>query len=460
VTTFEGRVKLPVPAPEAFAWHERPGALERMTPPWERVRVVTREGTIRDGDRVVLELGPRPLALRLEHVHEGYVPGVRFRDRQVRGPFARFVHTHEIVPLGPERSMLEDTIDYALPLGRLGRVAGRAVRSRIERAFAYRHTVLANDLARHARVLDQPRLRIAITGASGMIGAPLATFLSTGGHEVVRLVRRAPGPGEIAWNPARGELDARQLEGVDAVIHLAGENVGRRWTADRKRRILASRIEGTTLLARALAGLARPPRVLVAASAIGIYGAHGDGPVDETSPSGDDFLAEVCRRWEAAAEPAREAGIRVVDLRIGVVLAASGGALAQMLPVFRLGAGGPLGAGRQHVSWISLDDSLYAIHHALVAAELAGPVNAVAPRAVTNAELAATLARVLRRPARLRVPPSAIELAFGEMGRLAALGGVEVRPRRLRETGFAFAFPELEPALRHALGRAPGILRA
>jgi uncharacterized protein len=450
--TFIARIALPVPAAEAFAWHEREGALERLSPPWERVRVLEKHGTIHDGDRVVLSVAGT-LGMTIEHVHRDFVAGRSFRDEQVRGPFSRLCHTHEVLPDGPHACVLEDRLEYALPLGGLGRaLAGGVVRRRLERMFAYRHETLRRDLIRHAELRARPRLRVAITGASGVLGSALAAFLSTGGHEVLRLVRRRPGPGEIAWDPARGELDAAALEGVDAVVHLAGESVGRRWTRAHKQRIVDSRVEGTRLIARACASLARPPRVLVSASAIGIYGIAAPGTVDETSPPGDDFLAEVCRRWEDAAAPAR-AVARVVHLRLGVVLTPAGGALAELLPVFRAGVGGPVGSGRQVTSWVSLDDTLAAILRALFDDALAGPVNVVAPGPVTSAELAAALGRVLRRPAALRVPAAAIRLAFGELGELVLLGGVRVDPRRLRDAGFAFDDPTLEPWLRRVLGR-------
>jgi uncharacterized protein (TIGR01777 family) len=451
---FETRVDLPAPAAEAFSWHERPGALERMSPPWEHVKVLARTGTIHDGDRVELELGGLPVPVRLEHVHRDFVAGRRFRDEQVRGPFRHFVHTHEIEPDGDNASALVESIEYALPFGPLGGAANGFVRARLRRAFDYRHVVLVHDLARHAAVRARPRLRVAITGASGVLGRSLSAFLTTGGHEVLPVVRRAAAPGEIQWDPARGEIDAAAFEGVDAVVHLAGANVGgKRWTDERKREILGSRVDGTSLLARTLAQLERPPRVLISASAVGIYGIASAGPVDETSALGDDFLADVCRQWEAAAEPARAAGLRVVTMRIGVVLTPEGGALAEMLPVFRAGLGGPIGRGTQYLSWISVEDAIASIHHALFADELTGPVNAVAPHPVTNGEFAATLARVLRRPGFLRVPAAAIRVAFGEMGELVALGGVEVVPRRLETSGFTFAFPELETGLRHVLGR-------
>lgn len=447
------RVSLPVPVDEAFAWHERPGALERLSPPWERTRILEREGTIRDGDRVVMSTSSAP-GMRIEVVHHDYVPGRSFSDEMVRGPFAQFAHRHDFVADGDDHSILEDNLSYELPLGALGRVVGGGfVGRQLEKMFAYRHDTLRRDLIRHAQFRERPRLRIAITGASGVVGTPLCAFLSTGGHEVIRLVRRTAGAGEIAWDPSRGQLDPTALEGVDAVIHLAGENVGVRWTAKRKRRIVESRVQGTDLIARAIATLATPPRVLISASAIGIYGTETTATVDETSPLGADFLADVCTQWEAAAEPARAAGIRVVNARIGVVLTPTGGALAELLPVFRKGIGGPIGNGRQVTSWVSLDDAIAGIHQALFDERLAGPVNVVAPNPVTNDELAATLGRVLHRPAVVRVPAFAIRALFGEMGKLVALGGVRVAPSRLLASDFVFSDPDLEPALRRVLGQ-------
>jgi uncharacterized protein (TIGR01777 family) len=446
--TFVRRVELPVPAADAFAWHEREGALQRLSPPWDRVRVVEKHGTIRDGDRIVLTVAGT-FGTQIEHVHRDYVSGRSFRDEQVRGLFARFSHTHEVLPVDAHRCVMEDRIEYALPLGAIGNaVGGRMVEQRLDRMFRYRHETLRRDLVRHARVRD--RLRVAITGASGVIGRPLAAFLSTGGHDVVRLVRHAPRAGEVAWDPARGTIDTKSLEGVDAIVHLAGENVGVRWTPARKERIVRSRVDGTHLVAETCAQIGA---TLVSASAIGIYGIEARHALDEASPLGDDFLADVCKQWEAATEPARTAGIRVVNLRIGVVLSPTGGALAELLPVFRAGLGGPVGDGTQVMSWISLDDALGAIHGALFD-ESTGPINVVAPNAVTNAELAATLGRVLRRPAVLRAPASAVTLVFGEMGELVALGGQRVLPKRLADAGYEFFDPHLEPWLRHVLGRS------
>jgi uncharacterized protein (TIGR01777 family) len=340
-------------------------------------------------------------------------------------------------------------------MGRVGDLlVGGLVRRQLGRAFGFRHMRTRQDLARHRRVAERGPLRVVLTGASGLIGTALSAFLSTGGHRVEHLVRREPqARGEIAWDPARGTLDAAALDGADAVVHLAGEPVSGRWTPQRMAAIRESRAASTALLATTLARLARPPRVFVCASATGYYGSRaGDETVDERSAPGDDFLAGVCRAWEAASGPAARAGIRVVHARIGIVLAAQGGALAHLLAPFRAGAGGVVGTGRQVLSWIALDDVVGALHHLLFADGVSGPVNLVAPAPVTNAELTHTLGRVLHRPTVLPLPAAVVRLLFGEMGESLLLGGVRVVPRTLEASGFRFLYPELDQALGAELG--------
>ena len=303
---------------------------------------------------------------------------------------------------------------------------------------------------------------VAVTGASGLVGSALVTGLTSAGHRVVRVVRGA-GAASVAgqrlarWDPASGALEPSALAGADAVVHLAGESVaGGRWTEAKKRRIRSSRVDVTRRLAEALPRLERPPRLLVSASAVGYYGDRGSEILREDSAPGPGFLAEVCREWEAATDPAARAGIRVVRLRIGMVLSRRGGALGAMLTPFRLGAGGPVGSGVQWVSWIAIDDLVGAILHALATESLAGPVNAVAPEPVTNRELARTLGRVLRRPALLPLPAVAARLLFGQMADELLLASARVEPARLRATGFTFRHARLEDALRHELGRPHG----
>jgi uncharacterized protein (TIGR01777 family) len=299
-------------------------------------------------------------------------------------------------------------------------------------------------------------MNILVSGSTGLIGSSLVPFLTTGGHRVVRMVRTLDRAGEdvVSWDPAGGQLDASRLEGLDAVVHLAGENLAtRRWNAEQKARIRHSRVESTRLLCQALGQLKNPPRVLISASAVGYYGSRGDSWLDENSTSGEGFLAEVCRGWEAASQPAASAGIRVVNLRLGVVLSPDGGALASMLTPFRLGLGGPIGSGEQFMSWIALDDVLGAIYHALATPGVQGPMNAVAPHPVTNREFTKTLGHVLWRPTIFPLPAFVARLAFGEMAEALLLASVRVQPRALLSTGYRFRSPTLEPALRHLLGR-------
>lgn len=298
-------------------------------------------------------------------------------------------------------------------------------------------------------------MNVLISGSSGLIGSELVTRLTSGGHCVGRLVRRAPlNDAEISWNPETGAVDLARLGGFDAVVHLAGENIAAgRWSEAVKRRIRDSRVEGTRRLCEALAQLEAPPKHLVCASAIGYYGDRGEEVLTEDSAMGTGFLAEVCRDWEAAADPARAQGLRVVHLRIGVVLSPRGGALQKMLLPFRLGAGGVVGSGRQYWSWIALDDVAGACLHVLTHPELTGPVNAVSPHPATNREFTQTLGRVLRRPTVFPLPGFAARLALGEMAEALLLASARVVPQRLLSSGYEFRYPDLEAALRHLLGR-------
>jgi uncharacterized protein (TIGR01777 family) len=297
-------------------------------------------------------------------------------------------------------------------------------------------------------------MRVAVTGAGGLIGTALVSRLAAAGHEAIRFTRSpSPGQGAAHWDPAGGTIDAGALAKADAVVHLAGRSIfAPRWTARVKREILGSRVNGTRLLAETMAGLEDGPRVLVCASGINWYGDRGDEVLTERSPGGQGFLAEVCRQWEAAAEAARAAGIRTVHLRTGMVQARGGGSLAILVPLYRLGLGGRLGSGRQWWSWIALDDVVGLYAHALTA-RVEGPLNATAPNPVTNAEYTAALARVLRRPALLPVPALGPKLLLGQLAEELPLTSARVYPAAAQASGYSFRHPHLEPALRHVLTR-------
>ena len=299
-------------------------------------------------------------------------------------------------------------------------------------------------------------IKVAISGATGLVGSALSFALRARGDEVTRLVRRvaARAGGEARWDPATGQVDADMLEGHDAVIHLAGEPIASwRWSREKKERIRKSRVEGTRLLADALAGLERPPAVLVCASAVGYYGNRPGEQLDESSEPGDGFLSGVAVEWEAACEPAAEAGIRVVNTRFGVIVDARDALITRQLPLARLGLGGRVGNGRQHISWVATDDVVGAILHAMDTPDLSGPLNVCSPNPVTNLEFAKTLSRVVGRPALGWMPGPIANLVFGEMGRELILTDQDVKPVRLLESGYEFVHVELESALRAALGR-------
>jgi len=300
-------------------------------------------------------------------------------------------------------------------------------------------------------------MNVLVTGSTGLIGSAVVSFLKGGGHQI-RCVRRVGPANRVdagSWDPDSGRMSDDSVAGVDAVIHLCGAGIAnRRWSAARKRRLRSSRIDSTRLLSETIARASSPPRVLVCASAIGFYGSRGDERLTEMAAQGDGFLADLCHEWEAAAEPARVDGLRVVHLRIGIVLSSAGGALRMMLPAFKAGVGGVLGSGEQYMSWVALDDLLEIILAALTDEGMKGPVNAVAPGALTNREFTKTLGRVLRRPTIVPVPGFAIRTLFGEMGKEILLASTRVEPTVLTERGFINSYPILEGALRHVLRRA------
>lgn len=453
-TIFERKLHLPVTAEEGFAWHGRPGALDRLIPPWESVSVLKRGDGIRDGSIVELAQRIGPLKMKWVAKHHGYEEQQCFRDTQVAGPFASWEHLHQFRPNGDGNGLLTDHIEYQVPGGVIGRLLGGAViKQKLENMFTYRHNTTRDDLAAHAKHQESGTMHVAITGSSGLVGSTLAPLLTTGGHTVTRLVRRPANQGEATWDP-ESELDASSLDGIDAVVHLAGENIAAsRWSAKTKEKIRVSRSEGTRNLCQGLAEMQTPPKVLVCASAIGFYGDRADETLTEESAAGTGFLPDVAQQWEAATQPARDAGIRVVNLRFGVILSPKDGALSKMLLPFKLGGGGRIGSGKQYWSWISIDDAAGAVHHALLTDSLVGPVNAVSPNAVTNAEFTKTLGRVLRRPTFLPMPAFAARLALGEMADSLLLASARVEPKELRRSGYEFRQPTLEIALRHLLGR-------
>lgn len=452
------RSRFHAPASLLADWHFRPGAFERLSPPWQRVEVVERPARLTDGAAMRMRLRVGPMRLTWIARHERCRPGAGFVDVQERGPFGAWRHEHRFEPREGGQSELIDAIDYAPPGGAAGAMLGGwKIRRDLRRLFNWRHERTRADVERHARAALAPR-RVAITGAGGMIGAALAAFLSTGGHEVRALVRREPRADalheEFRWWPETGGVDPGALEGLDAIIHLAGAPMARRWTARARREIDASRAGATRRLFERLARQGRTPPTVLCASGVGIL-APSANPLDEQGPLGEDFPAQVARRWEAALDPARSAGARVASLRYGVVLSPVGGALRAALPLFRLGLGVVPGDGRQRVSWIGLDDAVGATLHALADERVRGAVHVVAPRSASAEAVAGALARALHRPRPLRLPAALIRRANGEQGAALLLRSVDAAPGALTDTGFRWRRPSLEETLRFELGTQP-----
>jgi uncharacterized protein (TIGR01777 family) len=445
--TFEHRAVVDAPLADVFAWHSRPGAVSRLIPPWQPVRVVEEAASLRDG-RAVLGL-PGGVKWVAQHMASAYDPPHRFADELTSLPLravVRWRHTHEFDQTGPARTRVTDSVHTTVPARWL------------RRTFAYRSRQLANDLAAHewGRGFQRQALRVAVTGSHGLIGTALTAFLGVGGHHVIRLVRRPPAnANEREWRPDDPASDL--LDGVDAVLHLAGASIAGRFTQEHKETVRASRIGPTAALAEVAArATARGdgPECLVLASAIGFYGPdRGDEILTEASSRGDGFLADLVAEWEGAAGPAHDAGVRVVQLRTGIVQSPRGGTLRLLLPLFRAGLGGRLGSGEQWTSWIGIDDLLDIYYRAALDPLLSGPVNAVAPRPLRNRDYTAILARVLHRPALVPVPAFGPRLLLGAEGaQELAAANQRVHPERLLTSSHPFRHPELEPALRHLLG--------
>ncbi len=448
MTTRSFESILPHSAADAYWWHARSGAFERLSPPWQSVRMV-RPAPVANGSRAVLELGPRWMPLRWVAEHLEVEPGHGFTDVQVRGPFRRWRHRHSFADVS-QGVKLRDRIDFELPLEPLSAPLRGTVSRQLDTLFDFRHEATRRDLARHARHPAPPSRNIAVTGASGLVGRHVTPFLRTGGHEVAELTRGGDSP---HWSPTAGLLPGTDLQ-CDTLLHLAGENIAaRRWSPSQKERIFASRVEGTRQLVASLRRLDNPPTTLVCASAVGIYGSRQGEELTEDSSPGEGFLAQLCREWEAAAREAEQFGIRVVLLRFGVILTPRGGALGRMLPPFRLGLGGPVGSGDQFLSWVSIDDAVGAVFEAIMNRSLAGAFNVVSPHPVTSRDFARTLGKVLRRPALAPLPAPVARAAFGEMAEEMLLASQRALPSRLLEAGFDFFDHDLESALRHLLGR-------
>ncbi|AMV33309.1 Epimerase family protein [Pirellula sp. SH-Sr6A] len=465
--SFEWSSEFPASPEQLFGYHANPGAIDRLIPPWERITILRRGASIDVGAEVVLQQRLGPLRLKWLARHTNLDAPRSFQDTQISGPFAFWQHDHLIEAVDEERSRLRDRIRFDLPWAPLSNIALPMVRSMLRRMFVYRHETTRRDLELHdflAPWVSGRSLRIAITGSSGMIGSRLAALASVLGHRVVRIIRpesqsasnESGNIGEsVVWDRQSGfnRLDA--MQDLDAVVHLGGFGIAeRRWTEETKRKIRSSRIDGTHALVKSLTDLSSPPKALVCASGVGIYGDCGDRECLESSPPADDFLGQVAKDWEAAARTFESSGGRVAIGRLAMVLHPHQGALAKMLPLLRWGLGGRIGNGHQSWSWIHLDDAVAAFLFLAACPDASGPFNFASPHGTTNREFTRTLARALSRPAWFPAPAPALRIALGEMADALLLASTRAVPQRLEQMHFPFRARRLEDALAQLLGDA------
>jgi len=462
-STYKSELEVPVPVDQLFSWHENPGAFERLTPPFEPVKVKKRKGGI-DGGEVHLQMNLGPIPLPWVARHHNYIKNEQFLDEQVSGPFASWNHAHLFEKIDAKSSKLIDKIDYKLPFGTVGKTFGGAfAEQKIKQMFAYRRNITKNDLVSQSKYSGSP-LNIAVTGGSGLIGSQLKPYLTTAGHSVENIVRGRPQKGELSWDLENKTMS--NLSGKDVVVHLAGEPISKPlggmiplpWTKWKRNEILKSRVEGTKLISEHIASLNNPPKVMICASAVGYYGDRGEDLLSESDESGDDYFSHVVSEWEKAAQPAVDAGIRVVFLRIAPVMSPLGGALQVLGNAARLGSSPPVAGGKQWWSWISLDDVVDVIYHSIINEKLSGPVNVASPNPVRQKEWASTLAKVIwgrfgPLTGLIPVPGFALKTVLGEFGDVLALSSIKIDSSKLLDSGYKFRFENLEDCFRHLLGK-------
>lgn len=443
---FTYQSDLPVPAKEAFAWHLRKGALERLLPPWRSVDLSFPPGSpVEEGSQVGLDIGVGPFRVHWLLEHSNYIENQEFTDIQLKGPFKSYSHCHRFLPSGSTSCTLRDEIAFETSC-----FADRII-AELTRYFSWRHAILKEDLECLCRYSKTP-MRLLLSGATGFIGSGLLHFLRLSGIEVVRLVRKveAHASDAICWDPERGNFQKRDFEGFDAVIHLTGANVGeKRWSPARKEKLFVSRCRDTWVLSQVLSHLDNPPKTVICASAIGFYGDRGEEELTEESAQGTGFLADLCGKWEQSLQSIGGRGARVVHARFGQVLGARGGVLKKMLPAYQMGLGGKMGSGKQWMSWVGIDDLYGALYHILKTEALHGPVNIVAPKPLRQADFAALLAHKLHRPMLGTLPTVLLKGVFGEMAEELLLSSAKAKPAKLLDSGYKFRYQNLLSALKY-----------
>jgi hypothetical protein len=431
----------PFSAQELFLWHMRKDALKRLLPPWQKVKVLSAGSPKNMGSLTKIRMYIGPLFRDWVSKHVLYEEGKRFVDEAIKSPMLFWRHSHEFIQKQKE-AILTDHIEYALPWY----VGSSYVEKNLQKLFAFRHRRLSSDLAIFHKY-DMQKKKILLSGASGLVGAEFMAFLQALGHDVYCLKRGKTDMQRqiIGWNPEQDGNHIDAFEGFDAIVHLSGENIAKkRWSKAQKERIFQSRCRDTYHLATIVSRLSRPPKVLISASAVGIYGDRKEEVLAEDQTFGNDFLANVCIHWEKAVEPLKQKAIRLCQARFGYILTPQGGMLGEMLLPFRVGAGGIMGSGRQMIPWVALDDVIYALYHLMMTETLSGPINIVASHPVTQKEFAQTLAKVLMRPCFLRIPRFFLKVMLGERADALIFRSANVSNAKLLQSGYQPHFQTLE----------------
>ncbi len=455
---FTINLGLDAPVSLLFEWYVREGTFERLSPPWRPLYIISKNGSIDDGGIVTVKLPlirNNGIIWKIKHID--YIKNKSFKDKQIQGPFSHWEHHHNFFDHG-NKSVLEDNIEYDIPLGPIGKIFSRTIENNLTSMFRYRHRITKMDLETHQKFKNSKINDILITGSSGFIGSALIPFLNTGGYSIKRLLRsKLPFDYDIAKRIYVNSSDTlnHHLDGnIDAVINLNGEDIYGIWNRNKKQRIIDSRVNSTQSLCKSLSQLDHPPKVLISASAIGIYGNDSKrifSDTEEYVKNDDDFLSYVCSKWEEATDIAKNAGIRVVNLRTGIVLGSSGGIIQKLTIINRLKTNMIINRNNW-LSWISLDDLLRVILFCICNNDISGPVNAVSPNPIEYMEFMNILGKVWNTKLNLKIPSKAIEILLGEMSRYTILSDIKTTPRNLLLNGFSFVFPDLELALRHTLG--------
>ncbi len=432
-----------------FSWYMRPSAFERLIPPWEKVKILSKEGGPDVvGSQVVLKVrmgGWRRFVLQ----HREFIEKESFTDVQYDGPFKLWKHIHRVHRVDDNSCEIEDEIHFIPPLSFLKSY----VKKKLIRMLHWRHETLVQDLHVQAQYPSSSQ-RILVSGSSGFIGSSLIPFLRTSGHEVFRLVRRRRDMREdtVYWDPRAGDIQIEDFENFDVIIHLAGKNLASaRWTKRLKEEIFQSRCVDTQLLAQTISRVSNRPKAFLCASAIGIYGNRGDEELTEKSPFGEGFLATVCQKWEEASSRVKDHGVRRVNTRFGLVLSSKGGALARLLPLFRLGLGASIGSGKQWVSYIGLDDVVYGLYHCMMNEQIEGGVNFASPYPESNQAFSRKLAKALGSPLLFRIGEKFMDQFMGEMAKETVLSSTKIKPEKLLLSGYDFFCPKLEDVFRRQL---------